>query len=68
MDDDDDKPRQARMLPVDLSALSIEELTDAIALLEAEAARARAAIAAKQSVRSGADALFSFAMARDAQS
>lgn len=61
MDDEDDKPRAAAApLPKDLSGLSIEELTAAIGHLEAEAERARAAIAAKRSVRSGADALFSF--------
>ncbi len=53
MDDEDDKPREAATaLPKDLSGLSIEELTAAIGHLEAEAQRARAAIAAKRNVRS----------------
>jgi uncharacterized small protein (DUF1192 family) len=61
MDDDDDKPQApVPVLPPDLSSLSIEELTEAISCLEAEVGRARAAIAAKKSVRSGADSLFSF--------
>ncbi len=66
MDDDDDKPRApVSILPLDLSSLSIEELTEAIARLEGEAERARAAIAAKRNVRSGADALFSFGKPED---
>jgi uncharacterized small protein (DUF1192 family) len=62
MDDDDDKSgsRPATVMPADLSALSIADLEAAIRHLEAEIARARAAIAAKQDVRGGADALFSF--------
>ncbi len=61
MDDDDDKPRRpVAMLPADLASLSVTELEAAIAAMEAEIARARAGIAAKKGVRSGADALFSF--------
>ena len=62
MDDDDDKSgsRPPTVMPADLSALSIAELEDAIRRLEAEIARARAAIAAKRNVRGGADALFRF--------
>jgi len=60
MDDEDDKPRLETGMPMELSALSIEELDGWIATFEAEIARARAAISAKRNVRSGADALFSF--------
>lgn len=62
MDDDDDKSgsRPPPVMPADLSALSIAELEEAIRRLEAEIARARAAIAAKRNVRGGADALFRF--------
>jgi len=42
----------------DLTLLGIAELEEYIAALEAEAARARAEIAAKQKQRSGAEALF----------
>ncbi|WP_337997191.1 DUF1192 family protein [Oleispirillum naphthae] len=60
MDDEDDKPRLETGMPAELAALSVEELERWIATFESEIARARAAIAAKKSVRSGADALFSF--------
>ena len=64
MDDDDDKSgsRPATVMPADLSALSIADLEAAIRHLEAEIARARAAIAANVLFRGngGADALFSF--------
>jgi len=42
----------------DLTLMGIAELEEYIAGLEAEAARARAEIAAKQKQRSGAEALF----------
>jgi uncharacterized small protein (DUF1192 family) len=42
----------------DLALMGIAELEAYIAALEAEAARARAEIAAKQQQRSGAEALF----------
>lgn len=44
--------------PRSLDPLSVEELTAYIARLEAEITRARQAIAAKQQVRAGAEALF----------
>ena len=47
MDDEDDKPRLETGMPMELSALSIEELEGWIATFEAEIARARAAISAK---------------------
>lgn len=62
MDDDDDKsgarPAIEMVMPADLSTLSIAELEAAILRLEGEIGRARAAIAAKKTVRGGADALF----------
>lgn len=58
MDDDDLKPRKAKPAPRDLDPLSIEELNDYIAELEAEIERIRAHIAAKESHRSGAEAFF----------
>ncbi|MEA2754007.1 MAG: hypothetical protein QOJ54_296 [Aliidongia sp.] len=56
--EDDDAPQHRKLPPKDLTPLSVVELNDYIAALEAEATRARAAIAAKQSHRSGADSLF----------
>jgi len=44
--------------PLDLSRLSIHDLKDYIAGLEAEIMRAKAAIEAKQSHRAAADAFF----------
>jgi uncharacterized small protein (DUF1192 family) len=58
MDDEDSRPRQKRIAPVDLDPMSIEEMNDYIAALEGEIARVRANIGAKQKHRSGADALF----------
>ncbi|MBI3451743.1 MAG: DUF1192 domain-containing protein [Rhodospirillales bacterium] len=58
MDLDDLEPRKQKPKPKDLGPYSIEELNDHIATLEAEIARARAAIAAKQAHRSGADVFF----------
>lgn len=57
-DDDEPAPAPAALLPADLSPLSVDELQRCIARLEAEIARARAAIAGKQDHRSGAEALF----------
>jgi uncharacterized small protein (DUF1192 family) len=58
MDLDDLEPTKKPAKPKDLSTWSIEELNLYIAKLEAEIVRAREMIAAKQSHRSGADALF----------
>jgi uncharacterized small protein (DUF1192 family) len=58
MDLDDLEPTRKPAKPKDLTGWSVEELTAYIARLEAEIARARDTIAAKQSHRSGADALF----------
>lgn len=62
MDFDDLEPvakkRGQRNPPRDLGPLSVAELEDYIIELQAEIERVRLAIAAKQSVRSGAEALF----------
>jgi uncharacterized small protein (DUF1192 family) len=58
MDLDDLEPTKKPAKPKDLSTWSIEELETYIARLEAEIARTRVVIAAKQSHRSGAEALF----------
>jgi uncharacterized small protein (DUF1192 family) len=58
MEFEDLEPRKAALKPKDLDALSVEELTDYIAALEAEIARAKAKITAKEAHRTGAAALF----------
>jgi uncharacterized small protein (DUF1192 family) len=58
MDPEDLEPRQKKPALKPLDPLSIAELESYIAELEAEITRVRAAIAAKQAVRSGADSLF----------
>ncbi len=58
MDADDLEPRPRKPAPRNLDDLSIEALKDYIAELEAEIARARAAIGAKQSARHGAESFF----------
>lgn len=58
MDADDLEPRKVKPKPKDLDALGIEELEDYIADLEAEIARAKEKIAAKQSFKSGAESFF----------
>jgi uncharacterized small protein (DUF1192 family) len=58
MDIEDLEPRKTAAPKGDLKGLSIGELTDYIAELEAEIQRARDQIKAKQSVRAGAEALF----------
>ena len=58
MDLDDLEPAKKPPKPKDLSTWSVEELDAYIARLEAEIARVREVVAAKQSHRSGAEALF----------
>jgi len=58
MDPEDLEPRQRKPQPKPLDGLSVGELEAYIAELEAEIARARGMIAAKQSHKSAADALF----------
>jgi uncharacterized small protein (DUF1192 family) len=56
--DDDDRPLHRKPPAKDLTPLSVAELGEYIAGLEAEITRAKAAVAAKQSHRAGADGLF----------
>jgi len=58
MDLDDLDPRAARPALRPLDPMSIEELRDYIGQLEAEIGRVRAAIAAKEGARAGADSVF----------
>lgn len=58
MDLEELEPRRKPPERKNLEPMSVEELTEYIAGLEAEIERARAAIAAKKNVRSGAEALF----------
>lgn len=57
-DTDDLEPLRPKPSALELETLSVEELTEYIAELEAEIDRVRAAIAAKQDHRSSADAIF----------
>ena len=54
----DDLPRRPTTRPPDLATWSVEEVEAYIVRLEAEIARARAAIASKQSIRGAAESLF----------
>ena len=55
---DDSEPVKTPAEKKNLEPMSIEALGEYIAELEAEIARAQAAIAAKKSVRAGAESLF----------
>jgi uncharacterized small protein (DUF1192 family) len=58
--DEDDRPKRKPVHEIgqDLSLLSIEELSDRIALLTDEAARLQAALEKKRASRSAADQFF----------
>ena len=59
MREDDDLPKPKGLVQkANLDPLSVGQLEDSIAELEAEIVRARADIAKKQSVRGAADAVF----------
>ena len=58
MDMEDLEPRRKAPAPRELDSLSIGELKDYIAELEAEIARVKVKIAAKQAHLSGAGSLF----------
>jgi uncharacterized small protein (DUF1192 family) len=58
MDMDEVEPRRKPVSQKPLDPLSVGELEDYVAALEAEIARVKAAIAAKQSHRAGLDGLF----------
>ena len=59
-DNDENKPRKkvAHELGQDLSLLSVEELTERIALLSAEIERLQAALTMKRATRDAADRFF----------
>lgn len=57
-DDDEVKKPKGHEVGMILDAMSVEELTDRIALLEGEIARLRAAIDSKRKSKSAADAFF----------
>ncbi|QJE74761.1 DUF1192 domain-containing protein [Aerophototrophica crusticola] len=58
MELDDLLPRNQKPKPRDLSALSVGELEEYIAAMEAEIARVRETIRAKRDVRGAAEAFF----------
>ncbi|HYH37948.1 MAG TPA: DUF1192 domain-containing protein [Azospirillum sp.] len=58
LDTDELEPRKPKPAPKDLSTLSVGELKDYIAGLEAEIARARTFIDAKEAHKNAAEALF----------
>ncbi|HEX5079989.1 MAG TPA: DUF1192 domain-containing protein [Geminicoccaceae bacterium] len=57
-EDPDDLPRTPTSKPPDLATWSVEEVEAYIARLEAEIARAHAAIQSKRSIRGAAESLF----------
>ena len=58
MDEDDLIPRNVKPAPKNLEPMSLDALEDYIAGLEAEIARARAAIADKSDARNDAEGFF----------
>jgi uncharacterized small protein (DUF1192 family) len=58
MDPEDLEPRKRKAPPKPLDGMSVAELEEYVAELEAEIARARGVIAGKQSHKSAEDALF----------
>ena len=58
--EDDDKPKRkiSHEIGQDLSLLSVEELTERIALLNAEIERLQAAVAKKRASRDAANSVF----------
>lgn len=57
-DDDQVKKPKGHEVGMNIDTMSVEELTDRIALLESEIARLKATIAARQKTRNAAEALF----------
>ena len=57
-DDDEVKKPKGHEVGMILDAMSVEELTDRISLLEGEISRLRAAIDSKRKSKSAADAFF----------
>lgn len=60
MDEEDIKKPKAHEVGMPLDTMSVEELTDRIALLEGEIARLRVAIDARGATRKEADSIFKF--------
>lgn len=58
MDPEDLEPKTKKPAPKNLEVMSIEALHEYVAELEAEIARAREMIAAKEKARVGAETLF----------
>ncbi len=58
MDTDDLEPRKPKPAPKNLDEMSIEALSEYISEMEAEIARVREAIAAKDKAREGAESFF----------
>lgn len=58
MDTDDLEPQLKAPAKLDFEVMSIEQLEDHIAALQAEIERARATIAGKQSARGAAESVF----------
>ena len=57
-DDDEVKKPKGHEVGMNIESMSVEELTDRIALLEGEIARLRVSIESKQKSKSAADAFF----------
>ena len=60
MDLEDLEPQHKKPSPKNLDIMSIEALNDYIAEMEAEIARVRQAMEAKESARKNADSVFKF--------
>ncbi len=58
MEEEDFLPQRAKPQAKNLDPMSVAELNEYVAGLEAEIARARAEIARKDKIRSGAESLF----------
>jgi uncharacterized small protein (DUF1192 family) len=59
-DDDEVKKPKGHEVGMNIETMSVDELTDRIAILESEIARLRAAIAARQKSRNDANSVFKF--------
>ena len=59
-DDNEVRKPKGHEVGMNIEAMSVEELTDRIAMLEGEIARLRAAVAARQKSRNDANSVFKF--------
>lgn len=57
-DDEDRKMPKTHEVGMNIDAMSVDELAHRIGMLEAEIARLRAAIAARETTRSAAESIF----------